>query len=86
MQQLFEKFYRKIAHVEMDFQRDLLHSLDWENRLIGIKGARGTGKTTLLLQRINQIAQEQQGKILYASLDDLYFSEKYAGGTGGSVC
>ncbi len=32
-------------------ERYLGEKINWENRLIGIKGARGAGKTTLLLQR-----------------------------------
>jgi len=50
-------------------ERYLFTSIDWENRLIGIKGARGTGKTTLLLQYI----AKQKNKGLYASADHPYF-------------
>ncbi len=32
-------------------RRYLFDQVNWKNRLIGIKGARGTGKTTMLLQR-----------------------------------
>lgn len=55
-------------------ERYLLTQIDWSNRLIGIKGARGTGKTTLLLQRIkNKLSKDAVP--LYASLDDLFFLE-----------
>lgn len=48
--------------------------IGWErNRLIGIKGARGVGKTTLVLQYLKQAALPS-GQSLYVSLDDLYFS------------
>jgi len=42
--------------------------------LIGIKGARGTGKTTLLLQHIQQV-HGSVGKAIYLSLDDIFFTE-----------
>ncbi|HET8808931.1 MAG TPA: AAA family ATPase [Flavobacteriaceae bacterium] len=55
-------------------KRYLLREINWSNRLIGIKGARGTGKTTLLLQRIKfDLLKDEKVEVLYASLDDLYF-------------
>lgn len=33
----------------------LFDQVNWKNRLIGIKGARGTGKTTMLLQRLQSL-------------------------------
>jgi hypothetical protein len=47
--------------------------VDWKNRLVGIKGARGVGKTTLILQYIKQNLPADQ-RTLYVSLDDLYFT------------
>jgi predicted AAA+ superfamily ATPase len=47
---LQEKFYRKIQDTSLTFVRSTINAIDWEARLIGIKGARGTGKTTLFLQ------------------------------------
>ncbi|MCF6294727.1 MAG: AAA family ATPase [Flavobacteriaceae bacterium] len=55
-------------------ERYLLTQIDWSNRLIGIKGARGTGKTTLLLQRI-KFKLPKEAEPLYVSLDNLYFLE-----------
>ncbi|SEP86134.1 hypothetical protein SAMN05421824_0519 [Hyunsoonleella jejuensis] len=54
-------------------ERYLLNEIDWTNRLIGIKGARGSGKTTLLLQYIKH-KLPVTSEVLYATLDDLYFS------------
>lgn len=64
---------RLIANTSLDFKRYLFDVIRWDNRLIGIKGARGTGKTTLLLQWIKEqnLAAEQAA---YFSLDDLYFT------------
>ena len=71
---LFEKYYRKLDQVSLAFRRSLLTHVDWNNRIIGIKGARGAGKTTLLLQHARQDLPGGD-KTLYASLDDLYFTE-----------
>jgi len=46
----------------------------WENRLTGITGARGTGKTTLLLQRIKKNFGNAPKEVLYVSLDNIWFS------------
>ena len=43
--------------------------------MVGIKGARGIGKTTLLLQHIKLNYQNELDSVLYVSLDDLWFSE-----------
>ncbi len=43
--------------------------------MVGIKGARGIGKTTLLLQHIKLNYQNELESVLYVSLDDLWFSE-----------
>ena len=51
-----------------------MHKIDWNNRLIGIRGSRGVGKTTLILQYIKQ-NYKADNKVLYVSLDDLFFAE-----------
>jgi predicted AAA+ superfamily ATPase len=72
MNQLFEKSTRKIKNVPLEFKRYLFDRINKSNRLIAIKGARGTGKTTLLLQ----LAYEHKAdEVLYIALDDLFFSE-----------
>jgi flagellar biosynthesis GTPase FlhF len=70
--QLFEKSTRKIKNVPLEFKRYLFDRIYKSNRLIAVKGARGTGKTTLLLQ----LAYEHKAdEVLYIALDDLFFSE-----------
>lgn len=71
--ELIEQSEVLIAAISLDFQRYLAHEIEWDNRLIGIKGARGTGKTTLLLQWLKQQGLPAH-KAAYFSLDDLYFS------------
>ena len=50
MEFLFEQFEQKLKHTSTDFVRSIMDEVHWDARLIGIKGARGIGKTTLLLQ------------------------------------
>jgi len=51
-----------------------MKKIDWNDRLIGIRGARGVGKTTLLLQRIKKNLGNTS-EVLYVSLDNLWFAE-----------
>lgn len=70
---LLEQSERLVTSVSLDFKRYLFDVIQWNNRLIGIKGARGTGKTTLLLQWIKEQNLPTE-KAAYFSLDDLYFT------------
>lgn len=58
---------------DMSITRNQASVIDWNDRLIGIMGARGTGKTTLLLQRLK--GQYGFGKeAIYITMDDIYFT------------
>ena len=74
MDTLIEKSYQKVQDVDTRFIRSIMDKIDWDDRLIGIRGARGVGKTTLLLQRIKKILRNKS-EILYVSLDNLWFAE-----------
>jgi len=50
-----------------------MNEIPWNERLIGILGARGTGKTTLLLQHLKK-SGALTGESLYVTADDLFFS------------
>ena len=54
MDNIIEKFNRKLNATSLKFVRSIMHEIDWNQRLIGIRGARGVGKTTLLLQYIKK--------------------------------
>ena len=49
-----EAFYKiheyLLTHTEATVRRELMDEIDWNDRLIGIKGTRGVGKTTFLIQ------------------------------------
>lgn len=70
---LVTSFQRRLRSVPRNFTRSLAKDIAWDDRLIGIRGARGTGKTTLLLQRILN-ARQEGANCLYASLDHLWFT------------
>lgn len=73
MEKIKEKFYRKINTVSLKFKRTYFYSINWESRMIGIRGARGVGKTTLILQYIKENLPINE-TVIYVSLDDIYFS------------
>lgn len=73
MDNLIENYLRKLNKLTSKFERSAHAFLEKDNRLIGLTGARGIGKTTLMLQ----YAQKQRNfetEVLYASLDNFYFS------------
>ena len=72
METLVNTYHNRLEQTNNDFVRYLMSNINWNNRLFAIVGARGTGKTTLLLQYIRQNADIS--KAFYMSLDDLYFS------------
>ena len=74
MKPLFSAFYRKMEETDMQFERYLKKQINWNNRLIAVTGARGTGKTTMLLQHIKEQYGNNPQEVLYMSLDNIYFS------------
>jgi len=73
MEELYNISRLLIQSVSLDFVRSLYGNVHWQSRLIGIKGSRGVGKTTLLLQYLHRHPLPTSQK-LYISLDDIYFS------------
>jgi uncharacterized protein len=72
MEALIIKSQKKIATAPTEFKRYLLSRMNLNQRFISVRGARGTGKTTMLLQ-IG--ASQSEKKILYLALDDLFFTQ-----------
>ena len=74
-----ERIYRisaeKIAETSLSLKRYAYDDIDWNIRLIGLRGARGVGKTTLLLQKILENDLERD-KSLYLSLDSVWLDAK----------
>lgn len=75
MDKLINRHKVLVDSVETHFERDFINQLPWDERLIGIKGSRGIGKTTMLLQYIKK-SYGLGTEALYISLDDPYFYDK----------
>ena len=73
MENLIKKSRRLIAQTDLSFQRYLLNDIPWNERLVGIKGSRGVGKTTLILQKL-KLLYGDSSEAVYISLDDYYFT------------
>ncbi len=73
METLTRQYNRLLNHTSTKHIRHLYNEVSWGTRLVGIKGARGVGKTTLMLQRI-KLAFPDTSKALYVSLDDIWFA------------
>ena len=74
MEQLQAQHVRLLSHLDTRYKRSLMNDINWDARLIGIRGARGVGKTTMLLQHIKETYGTDPSIALYASLDHLYFT------------
>ena len=75
MEKLFQYSASRINSVDTSFKRYLWNMINWNNRLIAITGARGVGKTMLILQYIRENLNEDADEVIYANMDDLYFSK-----------
>ena len=73
MEALFEYSNRLIADVDIRFTRYLYDQINWDNRLIGLVGPRGVGKTTLVLQHIKN--NLDHAHTLYVTAEDFYFAK-----------
>ncbi|MDY0344531.1 MAG: AAA family ATPase [Lentimicrobium sp.] len=73
MRTLYQKFETLLQSTTTDFKRYLYEKVSWDSRMIGIIGARGVGKTTMILQHIKENLNSK--KALYVSADDMYFGE-----------
>lgn len=67
---------RLVAGVSMTFKRDLYSTIDWNSRMVCIKGARGVGKTTMLKQYMKDHFMGDH-RALYVSLDDFFFTDHH---------
>lgn len=72
-----EAFFRThrylVEHTSAPVHRTLMDEIDWSDRLIGIKGTRGVGKTTFLLQYAKENFDVRDHKCLYINMNNFYF-------------
>lgn len=71
---LIESSARLVSLVPTRFRRYLHDKIDWKDRLICIKGPKGTGKTTLILQHIREAFGVQSERAVYLAADHIWFS------------
>lgn len=72
LDEILRIYSRRLQGTPEGFKRYLIDKIDWRDNLIAIKGAKGTGKTTMLLQHIKESFTDKD-KALYLSLDNLWF-------------
>ena len=72
LDEILRIYNRRLQGTPEGFKRYLIDKIDWRDNLIAIKGAKGTGKTTMLLQHIKESFADKD-KALYLSLDNLWF-------------
>ena len=65
-----------LQSISNDFRRYLHDEINWDQRMIGIKGPRGAGKTTLLLQHLKYDLGIHSDKGLYVTADHTWFYNK----------
>ena len=74
MEKLFERHDEYVSTVPMEYVRSMMDKIDWSLRLIAIKGPKGVGKSTLMLQYIRRNFAPDDRHVLYCSADTSYFS------------
>ena len=75
METLIRRYLNYLGNVSLEYVRDLESEIDWNDRLISIRGQRGVGKTTMLLQHILKTFGDcDTTSVIYVSLDNIYFA------------
>lgn len=74
MNNFFKIHDNLLRNLSSSLRRGLMDEIDWNDRLIGIKGARGMGKTTFLLDYARENFGIGNRKCLYINLNQLYFT------------
>ena len=70
---LYQNHQKTISELKTEFRRDFIDQIDWDERMIAIKGARGVGKTPLTLQYIKE-THKTANQALFVSMDDIQVS------------
>ncbi len=72
MESLSKNFKELLSLTPLDFKRYLYSEIVWSDRMVGIVGPRGVGKTTMILQYIKENLDINE--TLYVQADDIYFA------------
>ena len=73
MDKLFEHYRKLLQETNISFHRYMYANINWNNRMIGLTGPRGVGKTTLVLQHIKEHLNPNE--TLYVTAEDFYFAD-----------
>lgn len=73
MEAFFRTHTHLVEHTNAPVRRQLMDEIDWSDRLIGIKGTRGVGKTTFLLQYAKEHFSPTDRRCLYVNMNNFYF-------------
>lgn len=73
LEKLFEKSNQILKLLNYDYQRYFYHTIDFNDKMVGILGSRGVGKTTVIIQYLNSL-DIPKGKKLYFSADSIITS------------
>ena len=74
METLFAKHDKYLLRTPMKIIRSMMQRINWDSRLISIKGPKGVGKSTLMKQQIKLNYKDGSREALYCSMDSMYFS------------
>ncbi len=73
MEAFYETHANLVEHTQNTVHRSLMDEIDWNDRLIGIKGTRGVGKTTFLLQFAKAQYGAHDRRCLFVNMNNFYF-------------
>ena len=73
MEAFFKTHTYLVEHTYVKVRRALMDEINWDDRMIGIKGTRGVGKTTFLLQYAKEHFDKEDRSCLYVNMNNFYF-------------
>lgn len=76
MDSLFQVMERRLERTPTTIVRSIMNKINWNDRLVSIRGSRGVGKTTLMLQYIKLNYPRGDRSTLFCSLDNFYFNRR----------
>ena len=76
MEAFFSTHAYLVEHTDAPVRRTLMDEIDWNDRMIGIKGTRGVGKSTFLLQYAKEKFGPDDRRCLYINMNNFYFQGK----------
>ena len=75
MERLQNRYKKLLLETDTRFHRYMYNRINWNNRMIGLTGPRGIGKTTLVLQYIKENLPTDDS--LYVTAEDFYFADHH---------